>query len=203
MRSCAQTLAYVGEHGDEIVELLADCEMPPDDIAVRYRLEAFADREVEVLTREPYTLDGEPISVKVPYIGRFVGEHVVQRPLAYAVPGEIAQRLEGHGLVIERPPVTPLLRCRGRDGHRAGVSGRARDPRSRRCAVPGSRVPPREARRCRPAGRWCAPNSSAARSRSTCARPAATTAWWPAGGSTAPAVGAEFPAWRVLAIVHG
>ena len=79
------------------------------DIAVRYRLEAFEDRDVEILTREPYTLEGEPVSVRVPYVGRFVGEHLVQRPLAYAVPGAIADRLEGHGLVVERPPVAPAM----------------------------------------------------------------------------------------------
>ena len=44
----------------------------------------------DVLTREPYTLDGDPISVQVPYIGRFVPEHIVTRPLAYAVPEAIA-----------------------------------------------------------------------------------------------------------------
>src|SRR4249919_3423790 len=36
---------------------------------------------------------------------------------------------------------------------------------------------------CPPAGRWCRRNSSAARSRCTCARPAATTAWSRANGS--------------------
>ncbi|MDI9238684.1 M14 family metallopeptidase [Lysobacter sp. LF1] len=104
-----ETIAYAAAHAQEIVELLAGCEMPPDEIAVRYRLAAFADRDVDILTRDPYTLEGEPVSARVPYIGDFVGEHFVQRPLAYAVPGDIADRLEGHGLVVERPPVAPML----------------------------------------------------------------------------------------------
>ncbi|HVR81798.1 MAG TPA: M14 family metallopeptidase [Luteimonas sp.] len=104
-----ESLAYAAAHGEEIVALLAGCELPPQEIAVRYRLEAFPDTTVEVLTREPYTLDGDPIAVQVPYIGRFVGEHRVQRPLAYAVPENIATRLEGHGLTVERPAHAPML----------------------------------------------------------------------------------------------
>ncbi len=104
-----ESLAYVAARGEEIVLLLAACIEPPEQIAVRYRLEAFADREAEVLTREPYTLEGTPISVQVPYFGNFVGEHVVQRPLAYAVPASIAAHLERHGLTIERPQNPPLL----------------------------------------------------------------------------------------------
>lgn len=104
-----ETLAHVAADGAGIVRLLAGCTLPPREIAVRYRLEAFPDREVEILTREPYTLDGAPISVKVPYIGHFVPELSVTRPLAYAVPEAIARRLEGHGLQVERPPGRPML----------------------------------------------------------------------------------------------
>lgn len=104
-----ESLAYAAAHADEIVALLAGCEMPPDEIAVRYRLEAFADRDIEVLTREPYTLQGAPVRVSVPYVGRFVGEHVVRRPLAYAVPAAIAARLRGHGLQLEEPAARPML----------------------------------------------------------------------------------------------
>jgi hypothetical protein len=104
-----ETLGYVAANGAEIVRLLAACTMPPEQVAVRYRLEAFADREVEILTREPYTLDGAPISVKVPYIGNFIGEEVVQRPLAYAVPEAVAEHLERHGLRVERGLAQPML----------------------------------------------------------------------------------------------
>lgn len=104
-----ETLAHVAAHGQQIVALLATCTQPREDIAVRYRLEAFADREIEVLTREPYTLQGGPISVKVPYIGNFVGEQIVRRPLAYAVPPAIAAHLARHGLRVETPAVAPAL----------------------------------------------------------------------------------------------
>jgi hypothetical protein len=115
-----ETLGFVAANGAEIVALLQDCVLPPPQVAVRYGLEAFPDREVEILTREPYTLEGAPVAVKVPYIGRFVPGHRVTRPAAYAVPEAIARRLEGHGLTVERPVERPLLdvevaRVRGRD----------------------------------------------------------------------------------------
>jgi hypothetical protein len=104
-----EALAYVAAHGEEITTLLAACIEPPEQIAVRYRLEAFAEREVEVLTRDPYTLEGAPISVIVPYFGNFVGDHVVQRPLAYAVPADIATHLKRHGLHVERSQQAIML----------------------------------------------------------------------------------------------
>ncbi len=104
-----ESLKYVSAHGEEIVALLAACEMPPDAIAVRYRLEAFPDAEVEVLTREPYALDGAPVSAFVPHFGNFVGEHVVRRPWAYAVPESTAAHLQLHGLRVERPAQPCML----------------------------------------------------------------------------------------------
>jgi len=98
-----ESLAYVSEHGEEIIAMLDACALPPDDIAVRYRLEAFPDAEVEILTREPYALDGAPISAFVPHFGNFVGEHVVHRPWVYAVPESVAAHLQAHGLHVERP----------------------------------------------------------------------------------------------------
>ena len=114
------TLGFVAANGAEIVALVNDSILPPEQVAVRYRLEAWPDRTVEILTREPYTLDGGPIAVDVPYIGRFVPEHSVTRPLAYAVPEAIARKLEGHGLTVERPANWPMLdaeiaRVRGKD----------------------------------------------------------------------------------------
>lgn len=96
-----ETLGYAAAHGEEIVSLLDACIDPPELVAVRYRLDTFPDTQVEILTREPYTLEGAPISVRVPHIGRFVGEHVVHRPLAYAVPAHIAVHLQHHGLNTE------------------------------------------------------------------------------------------------------
>ena len=96
-----ETLRYVAANGPEIAKLLEDCRLPPKEVAVRYRLEAFPDMEVEILTREPYRLDGAPISAKVPYIGRFVAEEIVPRPLAYAVPKAVSEHLFRHGLEVE------------------------------------------------------------------------------------------------------
>lgn len=95
-----EAITHVADHADEIISLLDACVLPPDRIAVRYRLEAFDDHDAEVLTREPYTLDGDPIVVHVPHIGRFVGTHVVTRPRAYAVPPVIAAHLQAHGLSL-------------------------------------------------------------------------------------------------------
>lgn len=106
-----ETLGYVGTHGAQIVALLDACTLPPDDIAVRYRLEVIADEEAEVLTREPYTLEGAPISVRVPHIGRFVGEHVVRRPLAYAVPPAVGEHLQRHGLKVQWPATAVALQA--------------------------------------------------------------------------------------------
>ena len=106
-----ESLLYVAAHGEEIIALLNACIEPPEQIAVRYRLDAFPDTKAEVLTRKPYTLEGKPVSVRVPYIGRFVGEHIVRRPLAYAVPAEIGTRMLRHALRVERPDQPVQLRA--------------------------------------------------------------------------------------------
>ncbi len=98
-----ESLAFVAANGAEITSLLDACIDPPERIAVRYRLEAFSDRDAEVLTREPYSLEGKPVSVRVPHYARFVGEETVARPPAYAVPAHVAAHLALHGLAIEKP----------------------------------------------------------------------------------------------------
>lgn len=45
--------------------------------------------------------------MQVPYIGRFVGEEIVTRPLAYAVSAHLGEFLQRHGLEIETP-ATPV-----------------------------------------------------------------------------------------------
>ena len=143
-----ESLGFVAANGAEIVAMLDACELPPDRIAVRYRLDAFPDRTVEVLTREPYTLQGDPISVQVPYIGRFIGEHVVDRPYAYAVPAAVATHLQGHGVLIEDGPgpaivdaeiatVTGLVSSAGREILEANASPYLEaDYRNERRALP-------------------------------------------------------------------
>jgi hypothetical protein len=194
-----ESLAYVAAHGREIVDLLAGCELPPEEISVRYRLEAFPDTTVEVLTREPYTLDGAPIAVEVPYIGRFVGEHRVQRPLAYAVPGDIASRLEGHGLRVERFAARPMLDAEvatvvgevssaGREILEANASSylEADYRRERRALPAGWALVPTEQQRGAIAVYLCEAGSD----------DGLVACEW----IDKPAVGAEFPAWRVHAV---
>jgi hypothetical protein len=96
-----ETLRFAAERGREIIEVVDSSQRPPDRIAVRYKLEAF-DEPVEILTREPRTLDGQPTSVRIPHLGRFVGTEVVERPWAYAVPEAVAQHLRLHGLAVRR-----------------------------------------------------------------------------------------------------
>lgn len=97
-----ETLRHVAAHAAEITALLGQCTMPPQRIAVRYRLEALPHETAQVLTRDPYTLDGAAIVRDVPHLAHFVPELVVDRPLAYALPAELAAHLEGHGLRVDR-----------------------------------------------------------------------------------------------------
>jgi Zinc carboxypeptidase len=98
-----ETLNYIATQSGAILDLLGACSEPPPQIAVRYRLEAFDNSSAHILTREPYTLSGAPIEVTVPHYARFVGEQVVKRPLAYAVPRHIADHLARHGLQAAEP----------------------------------------------------------------------------------------------------
>ena len=119
-----ESLKYVASHGDEILKLLAGCVMPPDQIAVNYRLEAFNEAPADILTREPYTLSGAPIEVRVPYIGRFVGERPISRPLAYAVPPLVAEHLLRHGLKLDAPAAATVDAEIAVVGKRVAVGGR-------------------------------------------------------------------------------
>jgi hypothetical protein len=94
-------LRFTAEHGHDMIDVVGSSWRPPDRIAVRYRLEAF-EESVEILTREPRTLDGRPVSVRIPHFARFVGTEIVDRPWAYAVPEAAAQHLGRHGLSLTR-----------------------------------------------------------------------------------------------------
>jgi Zinc carboxypeptidase len=96
-----ETLRFAAERGRDMIEVVEASQRPPERVAVRYRLEAF-DKPVEILTSEPRALDGQPISVTIPHLARFVGTEVVERPWAYAVPEAVAQHLLRHGLAIRR-----------------------------------------------------------------------------------------------------
>jgi hypothetical protein len=96
-----EALTFVSERPADIIQVVEASQRPPDRIAVRYRLEAL-DQPAEILTRAPRTLDGEPISVSIPHLARFVGTEVVDRPWAYAVPEAVARHLQQHGLTVRQ-----------------------------------------------------------------------------------------------------
>ena len=95
-----ETLKIVAFRADAILDLLQTSLMPPETIAVAYSLEPF-ETPVPILTRDPYTLQGAPVTSRVPHFARFVGIAPVTRPLAYAVPEPVARHLRAHGLTVE------------------------------------------------------------------------------------------------------
>jgi hypothetical protein len=103
-----ETLKAVAARADEIQQLVAASQAPPARIAVRYGLEAMAS-PVEVLTRTPRTPTGEPTTVALPHLARFVGSRSVERPRAYALPRALAPYLAGHGLRLEPAPAQALV----------------------------------------------------------------------------------------------
>ena len=94
-----ELLRFSAEHPSELVAVVEACATPPERIAVRYALERFPE-PIEILTREPRTLEGAPTSVVLPHWARFVGSKVVTRPWAYVVPDTLASFFRGHGLEI-------------------------------------------------------------------------------------------------------
>ncbi len=96
----AEALRYVAAHADDVLQLVSASRTPRDRIAVRYRLEAF-DKPIEIPTRTPRTLEGASTAVTIPYLSRFVGTTVIERPNAYVVPQLVAAHLAQHGLTLE------------------------------------------------------------------------------------------------------
>jgi hypothetical protein len=96
-----EVLTRVSETWRDMIEVVESSQCPPQRVAVQYRLEAFPE-PVEILTRSPYSLEGQPISVTVPHYAHFVGTQVVERPWAYAVPFAVARHLRLHGLVVRQ-----------------------------------------------------------------------------------------------------
>ncbi|RYE88968.1 MAG: peptidase, partial [Myxococcales bacterium] len=95
-----EALTWAAAHADDIRQVVAASDRPPARVAVRSRLEV-ADAPVDVLTRRPRTLDGEPVTLRLPHLARFVGTTVVERPAAYLVPPGLAAHLARHGLRVE------------------------------------------------------------------------------------------------------
>jgi hypothetical protein len=118
-----ETLRFVAAHRDDVLKTVASSQVPRDRIAVRYGLQAFLT-PVEILTRSPRTLDGAPTSIRLPYLGRFVGTTVVDRPRAYLVPARVGAHLRGHGLATIDASGTydvsvPTVEALGSEGGRA------------------------------------------------------------------------------------
>lgn len=95
-----EALTYVTAHPDDVMQVVAASQAPRDRIAIRYKLEAFAE-PIEIPTMSPRTLDGAPTSVRIPYFSNFVGATVVDRPPAYIVPPAVAAHLVRHGIATE------------------------------------------------------------------------------------------------------
>lgn len=100
-----ESLRAVARRADEIVALVRDAEAPPPRVAVRYRLEAMP-QPVEILTRMPRTLDGSPTSSTIPYIARFVGDTMIDRPRGYILPARLGAFFRGHGLAPAPAPAS-------------------------------------------------------------------------------------------------
>ena len=118
-----ETLKYVAAHRDEVVQTVAASVTPRERIAIRYGLERAA-APVEILTRTPRTLEGAPTSVTLPYLGRFVGTTLVDRPAAYLVSAPMAAHLRLHGLSVQEAMGTfevevPVVESMGSEEGRA------------------------------------------------------------------------------------
>lgn len=190
-----ETLAWLAQHAREVNQVVAASRLPPERVAVRYALHAH-DEPVTILTRSPRALEGEPCSVELPYLARFVGTTVVDRPRAYAVPRALGEHLAAHGLRVEAAAghalvqvarVESLGAAAGRKILEAGSTGEiAVSWRSERRALPDGywRVDTEQ-----PLGAiavyLCEPESDDGAVEN--------------GLVPAPAAGEEFPVWRLLA----
>ncbi len=124
-----ETLRHVAAHRDEVVQTVAESITPRERIAIRYGLERF-ESPIEILTRTPRTLDGAPTALSLPYLGRFVGSTVVDRPTAYLVPARMAAHLRLHGLTLREAVGTfevevPVVEGLGSKGGRAILEAEA------------------------------------------------------------------------------
>src|SRR5262249_55724155 len=98
-----EAMRHVAANKHDVLEVVAKSRTPRDKIAVRYKLDAFAE-PIEIATRTPRVRDGAPSTVTVRHFANFVGTATVDRPAAYAVPENVAAHLAAHGLAIEAAP---------------------------------------------------------------------------------------------------
>ena len=118
-----EILRSVARRADQIRELVLASRLPPERIAVRYDLQAM-DEPIEILTRQPRTRMGEDHSVTLPYLARFVGTTVVDRPRGYILPADLAPFMRGHGLRVEDAPAEATVQIATFEGQSL-VGGRA------------------------------------------------------------------------------
>lgn len=104
----------------DILGVVAECSVPRKRIAVRARLEANGE-DIEIPTYMPRTPEGNPTTVKVPRIARFVGTTVVDRPQGYLVPPEVGALLRRHGLKMQ--PAQGVYRVNVPTVEKLGVEG--------------------------------------------------------------------------------
>jgi hypothetical protein len=98
-----ETLRATAARADQVRDLVHASRMPPARVAIGYGIEAMPE-PVSILTRRPRTRDGEPHTVRLPFLARFVGTKVVDRPRAYVLPAHLGPFLRGHGLRVEPAP---------------------------------------------------------------------------------------------------
>jgi hypothetical protein len=98
-----ESLRAVSRRATEIASLVRRSQTPPARVAVSYRLEVM-EHPIEILTRSPRTLEGSPIALSMPFIARFVGDAVVERPRGYIVPARLGAFFRGHGLEVVAAP---------------------------------------------------------------------------------------------------
>ncbi len=111
-----ESLRAAARRADEIRDLVQASRMPPARVAINYDIAAMPD-PIEVLTRKPRVRDGAPDSVRVPFLARFVGTKIVDRPRAYLVPASLAPFLRGHGLRVEAAPAEATVDAPRFEGH--------------------------------------------------------------------------------------
>jgi hypothetical protein len=192
-----ESLRHVAGHAADVMNVVAAAEAPRDRIAVRYQLEAFAE-PLTIPTRSPRTREGEPSTVAIPYFGRFAGSTVVDRPAGYVVPAAVGEHLRLHGL-----PVTPLDAGATLDVEVATVEAFGGDGGRRILEAAGTgdiEVSWKTDRRAAPDHAWLVRTDHrlAAVAVYLC-EPRSDDGVVENGVIGAPAQGAEFPIWRLLA----
>ncbi|MCB9686187.1 MAG: peptidase [Alphaproteobacteria bacterium] len=188
-----ETLAWVARHPDLCLQTVADASTPRDRIAVRSELGVF-DTLVEIPTRNPRTLDGLPVTVKLPHLARFVGSTVVDRPAAYVVPPEVAAHLRLHGLEVGPAPAEAVVRVATIEGLGTAAGRKILEAGS----VGDVSVSWREERRAVPAG-WASVSTDqrlGAVAVYLC-EPESDDGAAENGLVAVPELGAEHPIWRV------